>query len=874
MWRFFKKRVPDADLEEELQAHREIEAKQQMDRGLSRAQAESEARRLFGQQFGSQALVMEATREAGGRAGDARLWQDVRYAARILRRAPAFTAAAVLSLALGIGATTAVFSIADTIFLRPLPYADAGQLVWVGIHYPGIDFEFLPSPDYVAWRRDNRVFQDLSATQASFSTTMLLGGSDPAEAHAARVSANFLDTFAIAPAYGRTFRADEELPNGPKAVILMNQFWRDHFEGRRDILGSVITLDGQHYMIVGILPRSFVYPVDVKIDLLTTLPVSPTASHRDRSMSTWAVFGKLRPGVTMAQARADVDTLFAASRRDAPQMFRGDNRVVFQPLQEHRAGNVRALLFILMGAVGCLLAIACANVANLLLARWSARARELAVRAAVGASRGRLARQLFTEIALLIVAGTAAGMILVSAALRGFVYFAAGELPRLSEVSTDFRVFFIALLVSLATAVIFGGLPALRAGRVDLQSVLQRAGRGGSAGGHMVTRRVLVAVEMALSVILLSGAALLFETLWHMRNDRLGFRPEHSLTVSIPLRGASFDASAREALASEILTYLRRIPGTEAAALTRCTPLTSGDRWITFSRSDRPLPEAFHRGDDIGVCPAGPDYLRAAGTRLVEGRFFIDEDRHHPDAVAVVNQAAARAYFPGESPLGKQILGGRAGPWKTVVGVVADTKNRGLNQPAVPEAFIYDTELAGMGERFFIVRTVAGEGAVARALHEELRAEHPDLFVKIETLLETIHEATASPRFNTVLLSTFAAIAFLMAMVGVYGVLAFAVAERRQELGIRMALGATPGAVLALVMKEGAVLVAAGALAGVVGALVSTRYLATLLYGVRAADPGTYAAVVIGLALAALAASFLPARRAARLDPVVALRHE
>ena len=874
MWRFFKRHASDADLEEELQAHIEIETKQLMSRGQPRAQAEMGARRQFGQQFGSQALVMEATRETRGHGGYRQVWQDIRYAARVLRRGPAFTVAAVLSLALGIGATTAVFSIADTVFLRPLPYADSGQLVWVAIRYPGIDFEFVPSPDYVAWRRDNHVFQELAATQAHFSSTMLLGGSDPAEVHAARVSANFFDTFAVAPQLGRTFTAAEELPNGPKAVVLTNQFWQDRFHGRRDILGSVITLDGQPYTIVGMLPRSFVYPVDVKIDLLTTLPVSPTASHRDRNMSTWAVFGRLKRGVTMAQARADVDTLFAASKRDAPQMLRGDNRVVFQPLQEHRAGNVRTLLFILMGAAGCLLAIACANVANLLLARWAARSQELAVRAAVGAGRGRLARQLFTEIALLIAAGTVAGMILVAAALRGFVYFAAGELPRLSEVGTDFRVFCIALLVSLATAMIFGGLPALRAGRVDLQAVLQRAGRGGSAGGHKLVRRVLVAVEMALSVILLSGAALLFETLWHMRNDHLGFRPEQSLTVSIPLRGASLDASAREVLASEILTDLRRIPGTEAAALTRCTPVTAGDRWITFSRSDRPLPEAFHRGDDIGVCPAGPDYLRAAGTRLVAGRFFTDDDRHHPDTVAVVNEAAARAYFPGESPLGKQILGGRAGPWKTVVGVVADTKNRGLNQPAVPEAFIYDTELAGMGERFFIVRTVAGEGAVARALHEELQADHPELFMRIETLDETINELTASPRFNTVLLSTFAAIAFLMAIVGVYGVLAFAVAQRSAEIGIRMALGATPGAVLALVMKEGAVLMAAGALAGVAGAFVLTRYLATLLYGVTATDPATYAGVVIGLALAALAASYLPARKAAGMDPVVALRHE
>jgi putative ABC transport system permease protein len=866
MWRLLKKQATDADLEEELHAHLAIETKQLMERGMSREHAEREARRLFG----NPARVMEVTREIRGYGGLARLWQDVRYAARVLRRAPAFTVAAVLSLALGIGATTAIFSIADTIFLRPLPYADARQLVWVAIRDPSIELEFLPSPDYVAWRRNNRVFQNLAATQASLSSTMLLGGSEPAEVHAGRVSANFLDTFAVTPALGRTFRPDEELPNGAKAVVLTNQFWRDRFQCRAGVVGSTITLDGLSYAVIGVLPRSFIYPVDAKIDLLTTLPVSPSASHRDRSMFTWAVFGQIKRGVTMAQARADVDILYAASKQDDPQMFRAFNTVVLQPLQEHRAGNVRTLLLILMGAAGCLLAIACANVANLLLARWSARARELAVRASLGAGRGRLARQLFTEIALLIAAGAGAGMLLVTVALRGFVHFASGELPRLSEVAADFRAFGIALLVSLATALIFGGLPALRAGRVDLQSVLQQAGRGGAAGGQKTMRRVLVVVEMALSVVLLSGAALLFQTLWHMQNDHLGFRPERSLTVR--LRAAGFRESASDALTADVLAGMRRIPGTVAAALTQCTPLSRGASWVTFSRSDRPLPEPFHRGDNIGVCDAGPDYLKAAGTRLVAGRFFTEGDP--PGTFAVINEAASRAYLPGESAIGKQILGGRAGPWKTVVGVVADTKNQGLNQPASPEAFVNDTRTANAASVLFIVRTIAGDGAFARALHDQLRADHPGVFAKIETLNEEIGQATASPRFNTVLLATFAAIALLMAIVGVYGVLAFSVAQRSQEIGVRMALGATPGSVLALVMKEGAVMVAAGSLAGVAGALVLTRYLATLLYGVAVTDPGTYVVVVMGLALAALVASFLPARRAATLDPVVALRHE
>jgi predicted permease len=465
-------------------------------------------------------------------------------------------------------------------------------------------------------------------------------------------------------------------------------------------------------------------------------------------------------------------------------------------------------------------------------------------------------------------------MLFVEGALRGFVNFAAGEIPRLSEVGIDFRVFGIALLVSLATALIFGGLPALRAGRIHLQSVLQRAARG-TSGGHQFLRRTLVGVEVALSVVLLSGAALLLETLWHLQYDHLGFQPEHVLTVSVPrLVGPVSGGSAREDLAADLLTYLRRIPGTEAASLTQCTPLFAGVGSITFSRSDRPLPEPFHRGDNIGICGTDSEYLKATGTRLVEGRYFNDGDRAHPNTVAVINQAAVRAYFPGEDALGKQIMGGRASDWRTVVGVIADAKNQGLNHPAIPEAWVNDTNVFGNADLLFLVRTLANEEAVARALREEMRANHAGIFTKVQSLDVDMAEQTASPRFNTVLLSTFAAIAFLMAVVGVYGVLAFSVAQRRAEIGIRMALGATPESVLALVMKEGAATLAGGAIAGVGAALLLTRYLTSLLYGVKATDPATYAAVVAGLALAASAASFLPARRASKMDPAVALRHE
>ncbi len=354
----------------------------------------------------------------------------------------------------------------------------------------------------------------------------------------------------------------------------------------------------------------------------------------------------------------------------------------------------------------------------------------------------------------------------------------------------------------------------------------------------------------------------MIQTLWHLRNDHLGFTPEHLLTASIPLRGARVPPAT-----ADLLADLRRIPGVEAAEIVQCTPLTGGIASITFSRSDRPLPEPFHRGDSVGVCGVGPDYLKTAGVPLKEGRFIHEEDAHHPGTVAVINEASVRAYFPGEDPIGKQILGGRAGNWKTVIGVIADTKNAGLNHPPEPQVLINDTTPAAGSQLLFLVRSLAPESAIANAFHS-------GFFTRFQTLTEDMDEMTASPRFNTILFASFAALAVLMAIVGVYGVLAFSVAQRRREIGIRMALGASPQAVLGLVMREGATLVVLGAVIGLIAALALTRYLASLLYGVKANNPETYVLVVLLLTLAGLAASFLPARRAAVVDPLVALRDE
>jgi putative ABC transport system permease protein len=867
--RLFRKRSIDQELKDEFEAHLALESQLLEERGLHREEAELRARRSFG----NRSLLAEQSREAWIWAWLDRLLQDLRYAARTLRRNSAFTPAAVLSIALGIGAGTAVYSIADTVFLRPLPYAHPEQLMWVAARFPKMRTEFLGSPDYVAWRRDNFVFQDLAATQVFGGGTMLLNGENAAEIHEVRVSANFLQMLGVRPALGRDFTAEEELPNGPKAVLLTDRLWQQRFNRDPAIVGKSIRLDGQPYTIIGILPRRFVFPTDVKLDVITTLPVSPTVSWRDRSLAAWAVYGRLKAGVSMTQARTDLKRLFDRSRAGMPLLFRPDTQLVLERLQQHRVGDARMLLSVLIGAVTCLLLIACANVSNLLLARWSARSGELAIRGAIGAGRVRLARQLLTEAALLTLLGCTLGALLAFGVLRSFVHYAGNELPRMNEVTVDVRVFGIGLLISLFTTLIFGGLPALHAGRLDVQTALQQSGRTGITPGYRLAKRALVGGQVALCLILLSGGALLLQTLWHLRNDRLGFEPEHVLTISIPLKGTRLEGNGRPALVSELLDFARHIPGTEDAAQTECTPLSGGLMGLTFSRSDRPLPEAFHPGDTIHLCGVGAGYAGAAGLRVLGGRFFSEDDFHHPNTLAVINETAARTFFPGEDVIGKQIMGGKLEKWKTVVGIVSDSKNVGLDAQPAPQAFVNGPAYPESTQVQVIIRSIGDQHALESAIRGKLRSLDSGLTANFQPLNEAIDEMSGGARFNAILVGGFAVIAFLTAVVGVYGVLAFAVAQRTQEIGIRMALGGAWGRIFGLVLREGIGPVFIGIAAGVASVLGLTRYLKAMLYGVSATDPITFLSVALGLAVAAGIAISIPARRAAQVDPVIALRH-
>ena len=736
--------------------------------------------------------------------------------------------------------------------------------------------EMVPAPDYVAWRRDKSAFLQLAGMQFHGGNAALLGDREPVEVRVTRVSANFLTTLGIEPALGRNFEEREELPNAPPTALLTDGLWRKHFQARRDVVGQNIVLDGFGYQVVGVLPPSFMLPFEVPTDILTTLPISPTVSHHDRGLAIWTVIGRLRPGVTQGQALARVKTLFAASTADAPEIFRDDVSVMVEPLQQRMAGNARTLVVVLVSAVVCLLLIACANVANLVLSRWSVRSSELAVRAAIGAGRGRLVRQLLTETAVLSGTGLIVGLALIYASLHGVVFYAVGSLPRLNELKADGRVFGIALAVSLLTMLLFGVLPALRAARVDVQSVMANASRPGLGGGYRHVRRTLVAGEVALSVVLLAGAALMLETLWRMQNDHLGFAPENVMSVSIPLRGAR--KAKRKALTEEILADIQRVPGTIAASWSECTPLTTGSYTTSFTRSDRPLPKPWDRVESVAGCAIGTDYFQASGIRLIRGRAFVGTDFDHPQTFAIINEALAGRFFPGEDPIGRQIDGHSNGDvprndgWKTVIGVVADSKNQGLTLPAAAQMFVNDFALFVGSDMTFVVRYAGDERLFTNAVRGVLRQKEPELLAKFETLDEAIGHLSAGSRFNGVLVASFAVVAFLMAVIGVYGVLALAVVQRTQEIGIRVALGAGPRAVEGLILKEGVLLMVIGTVLGLGVSLLAGRYLKTLLYDVSATDLPTYLAVVVGIGITAIVAAWIPARRAASLDPTVALR--
>jgi putative ABC transport system permease protein len=777
------------------------------------------------------------------------MFGDLRYALRVLRLNPGFALAAILALGLGIGAATAIFSVFDIVLLRPLPYPHADRLVTVVTAQPhrrdpGTHMDFVVSREYLNWTVSNRVFESYAARWYSINQAVLADGDRAVQIRPCRVTANFLATLGVSPVLGRAFMPDESRMETAMPMIISYGLWQDKFAGDRGVLGKSVTLDGAPVTIVGVTPKTFYFPASLRVDAMIPIKYNLPDVLSGRTMGGWETFGRLRPGVSIEQARADFAALFAASAATDTVMYKGDVEVSVIPMQERLTGNVRAALWILLAGVACVLLIACANVANLLLARANRRQKEIATRAALGAGRFRLIRQLLTESALLGMIGGLAGAGLAWLAVESLRRIGPEELPRIAELSIDGRVLAFALLISLVTGIAFGLAPALSVTRPGV-----RFARSGP-------RDFLVAAEIALSLTLLIGAGLLMESLWRMRHNDPGFEADNVITANVSLRGSRL-ADLRERLMA--------LPGTQSVAVADSLPPDSGSSGGTFSRQGRPLPEPGHRGDNRINRHVGVGYFETLRIPLKHGRLFTQGDR--PDVV-IINEALAREFFPGEDPLGQRVDLLRGAPGKTIVGVVGDVKNQGLAKSTMAEEY----EPMGGDERsvYVLVRTLAGPSVIASALRQtDLRA-----LASLHTMDQQFDQLTARPRFSGVLFEAFAGVALLLAMVGVYGVMSFTVAQRAFEIGIRMALGADRAGILRMVLKQALVPTGAGVVVGLAGSIATSHYLAALLYDVKPIDLGVYTTVAAVLTAVSIGAAFVPARRAARVDPMSVLRAE
>jgi predicted permease len=794
------------------------------------------------------------------------LQQDVAYALRMLRRTPGFTAVAVATLALGIGATSAIFSVVHGVLLQSLPFRAADELYRVRMRYPdGTAYTALSAPDFMSVREENRVFSGLEAYSTGVVT--LLGTGDPREVRVARTSDGLFELLALAPALGRGFLREEHQPGHGGVAVLDHGFWLRMFGGDRTVLGRSITASGQPYTIVGVLAPGarLTSDTDVYLPLQYEDSFSATTATARRS-EFLAVIGRARPSVDAAQIDTDLARIGTRLQEAFPQTNEGLTFTAIE-LGHLVVGDVRTPLLVLMGAVGFVLLVACVNVANLLLARSAARQGELAVRAALGAGRLRLLRQLFTEAVVLGLAGGAIGLGIAYWGTRALVAARPADIPRLDEIGVSGAVVLFTLACALATSVVFGILPALQATGGRLTRALHEAGRGGAGGGHRI-RAALVVAEMALAVVLLTGAGLLIRSFIELTRVDAGFRTENAMTFRLTLDEYQRRQQIVDRVA-QLESRVRVLPGVTGVAGTTVLPLGGlGNIW-NFSIEGAPPPPP-DVNQEIAIASITPDYFRTIGTPLRRGRLFTERDHDAAPQVAIINEAAARRWFPGDDPIGRRVVVGNS--TRGIVGIVGDVLQRDPGQRAVPQLFAPFAQVTTRSIRF-VVRTAGDPLRLASEIRAELGALDPKLAIADFTPLEQlVTRSVARPRFYTELLMLFAGIALTLAATGIFGLMSYTVAQRTREISIRMALGARAGDMLRMIVGRAMALAAVGAVVGLAAAQALGRVIQKQLFGVGTFDPLTTAAVLLVLGVTAAAASFLPARRAARLDPAGALR--
>ena len=803
-----------------------------------------------------------------------RFIQDIRYAVRSLLRQPGFALTAILTLALGIGATTAIFSAVDAIILRPLSFPRADRIVAVGNYWTktGLRSTLVSAPDFHDWESQNRSFSAIAYYIGGDISVTVNGSAEYAAVH--RVTPGFYDVLGAKAQVGRLLTKAEQAPGGPSAVVITDAFWRRQFGADPRAVGATVKFNHTLFTIAGVLDRGIRYPARADI----YMPAWRWPETTERSSHNYTVIARLADGVSLGQARADLNAI--ASRLAAAYPKSNANKLTFVlPLQEQMIGATRDTLYLLFGAVGLVLLIACANVANLLLARSTAREREMVVRAAVGASRGRLVRQLLTESAVLGLIAGLLGAWTARLGMLSLVRIAPANLPRLDEVHVDGVALAFAIGVALAASVLFGLAPAAQVARVPLVEGLRQGGKGSSIGARgALARSVFVVAEIALAVVLVAGAALLARSLATLMAVDLGFAPDRILVLqtNVPVADSQ-DAGRATEFYRALLAELRRVPGVDSIAGVRglpTSPRSNGGYWIEGG----PGPEQTGvQAKQAIFTVVTPGYFRTMQIALKAGRDFTDADRHDAPYVTVVNEALARQAFPGESAIGRRIQCGLDSPkFMTIVGVAADVHTRGPALPPVPEIYMPFEQHPNFSTALNLVaRTSLPDPlALTETLRRKISARNPDVPVKATTMSSTLSTASATPRFQTFLLLTFAGVALVLAMAGVYGVMAYTVTQRIPELGVRIALGATPQTILALVIKQGAVLAAAGLAIGLALALLAGRALQGVLFGVTPRDPSILVAVSVVVSIATLLACYIPARRAVRVDPMIALRTE
>jgi putative ABC transport system permease protein len=803
------------------------------------------------------------------------LAQDLRYGARWLGRAPGFTAVALLVLALGIGATTAIFSVVDAVLLKPLPFRDPECLLVVWEKNPSQNRYKLPvAPvNFLAWRKASRSLDDLAAIQnAPINLTAGPNGHiDPEELKAERVTANLFPMLGVQAIVGRTFRPEEDQPGHANFALLGYALWQRRFGADPAIAGKSIRLRDQPYTVVGVLPSNFaVMEAGVDLFLPLALNLNDSRSGSGRYLTVIA-----HRSADLSQVRTELEEIGARLEREAPALNQGRRPSVFV-LEEELVGGVRRALWVLMGAVGLLLLMACVNVASLLLARGAARRREFGLRAALGAGRGRMAAQLLSESLLLSVTGGLLGLLLAAGAIKLLAFSAPASLPRLAQATLDVRLFVFALAVSLLTGMLFGIVPAFRDSRTHLNSTLNDGGRSGTSGRS--ARRIgnsLAVTEIALAVIVLICAGLLIRSFARLRSVNPGFQPAGVLTARIPVAGGRNTAQEhRVAFFQQLSERVASLPGVRSVGAINGVPLSGLGVGSPFAVDGRPAPSPEQRPTAV-LRSVTPGYFRTMEIPLLAGRLLNDSDNREARPVILVNQTLARRFWPGTNAVGGRIAvdlyAGRIGE---IVGVVGDVKPERFEGEDWPTIYCPYAQ-APVAWMTLTVRAAKAPMALAPALTREIHLLDPDQPVaEVRPMEEVVDQAVANARFNARLLAVFATAAFALAAVGIYGVIAYDVSQRRNEIGIRMALGARPGDVLRMILGQGAKLAVYGIVAGLAGATALTRLMASMLFEVKPTDAWTFAAISILLAVVALAASYLPSRRAMALDPMTALRHE